>query len=321
MNQDQLVKKIKYSLDEGYTQDEIRNVLRSQGASDSDITQAFNQINNQSNNQRQNNQKSQNQRQNTVQNQSDPANRGQFGGNGNNNQQEGFQNQSPQKNQQLGNQDQAQNSQNQSFTQNTQNTRGNPGGSIPGLDLTDSFYKIKQSFILRRYSVFDQNNEKVLKARNKILSIKTKIPFKIPGEEEHLFKVESERLFNISNNYNLEKQDGSKLAVIDRKRTIFNQVWRVRDPQDNSIAAKIKTASQAVMAVRILGSRIPLLGILTSIIPHTYEIEDNNGQKIGELEGEVSIRDKYDLKLQDSGDLDRESMVAAVISIDAIEGQ
>lgn len=316
MNQEQLIKKIEYSLDEGYTQDEIRNVLMNQGVSKSEITKAFNQINSQQGNQSRKNRQAQNQ---DFQNQSDPANRNQFGGKGNPGQQESVPN--PGNSQNFGNQGQNQNSQNQSLNQSTQEPRGNSGGSIPGLDLTDSFYKIKQSFILRRYSVLDQNSEKVLKARNKILSIKTKIPFKIPGEDEHLFKVESERLFNISNNYNLEKQDGTKLAVIDRKRTIFNQVWRVRDPQDNSIAAKIKTASQAVMAVRIIGSRIPLLGILTSIIPHTYEIEDNNGQKIGELEGELSIRDKYDLKLQDSGNLDRESMIAAVISIDAIEGQ
>jgi uncharacterized protein YxjI len=160
-----------------------------------------------------------------------------------------------------------------------------------------------------------------LKARNKILSLTTKIPFKLPDEDQEVFRAESERLFNISNNYNLTREDGDNLAVIDRKRTLINQVWRVRDPDDNSIAAEIKTANQGVMMIRLIGSRIPLLGILTSLIPHTYEIGDNNGQNIGKLEGEVSIRDKYDLKLQDSGSLDREAMIAAVISIDAIEGQ
>lgn len=313
MNQEQLIKKIRYSLDEGYTEDEVRNVLRSQGVPNSDITRAFNQINSQQNRDQNSVQQSSQNQGGAMQNQPDPAN--QFG-NQSQNQNSNTQNQGLGGDQQLRRQGQTQDEQ-QSFSQAARGA----GGAISGLDLTDSFYKIKQSFLLRRYSVYDQNNEQVLKAKNKILSIKTKIPFKLPGEDENVFKVESERLFNISNNYNLTQENGNDLAVIDRKRTIFNQVWRVRDPQDNSIAAKIKTASQAVMAVRIIGSRIPFLGILTSIIPHTYKVEDNSGQVIGELEGELSIRDTYDLKLQDSGSLDREAMIAAVISIDAIEGQ
>lgn len=238
------------------------------------------------------------------------------------NRQSGNQQVQQNQNQELGSPDNNDNAFSDSGTDQQSQGRGaGSGGAISGLDLTDSFYRVKQSFLLKRYSVYDQNGEQVLKARNKILSLKTRIPFRLPGEEEHIFKVESERLMNISNNYNLTQEGENDLAVIDRKRTILNQVWRVRNPDDNSIAAKIKTASQAVMAVRIIGSRVPLLGVLTSIIPHTYEIEDNNGQKIGELEGQLSIRDTYDLKLQDSGSLDREAMIAAVISIDAIEGQ
>lgn len=336
MNQEQLRKKIEYSLQEGFTEQEVRQVLREQGIRRSRINQAFNQIRN-------GNQSSQGGRQESSrtgaqQTGGNPRKRSQGNQESNGNQRR------PQKQAQQGGVQQGQarqpgNQQAQkdqepgspgnidsafSDTGTDQQGRGREtgsGGAIPGLDLTDSFYRVKQSFLLRRYSVYDQNGEQVLKAKNKILSLKTRIPFRLPGEEEDVFKVESERLMNISNNYNLTQEGGDDLAVIDRKRTIFNQVWRVRDPDDNSIAAKIKTASQAVMAVRIIGSRVPFLGVLTSIIPHTYEIEDNNGQKIGELEGQLSIRDTYDLKLQDSGSLDREAMIAAVISIDAIEGQ
>ncbi|MFB6115002.1 MAG: hypothetical protein ABEK04_01825 [Candidatus Nanohalobium sp.] len=318
MNQEQLVKKIKYSLNDGYTEDELRQVLRSQGISHSQINQAFRQINsgnrnNQNSQQRQQN-TSQQQGQNQLGNQNRrPQNQGQNQNFGNSQGNQQFQD----NNGGLGGDDQ------QSFSQQNQQ-RGSgrsSGGAIPGLDLTDSYYRIKQQMLLNRYSVYDQNDNKVLSAKKKILSIKTDIPFTKDGDDSPIFRVVSESLLNISHNYEVKNEEtGENLAILDRKRTIFNQIWRVRDPNDNSIVATIKNSNQMVQFLRTYGGKIPIIPNVFAFIPHTYEVLDVNDNKIGELEGELSVRDQYDLKLQDSGQLDRESMIASIISIDALEG-
>lgn len=349
MNQEQLRKKIQHSLREGFSEQEVRQVLRQQGVKHSRINQAFNQIKNNSNQNRnkQSSRRAQNQqgRQRNNQQGSRPqSSQGQA-----QSQRTGQQGQS-QRGQQRG-QSQASTHQRQrqqgqqSFQQDSMNDPGSgggldsafsdndgqqefgggsqgSGGAISGLDLTDSYYRIKQQLLLTRYSVFDQNDEKVLKAKNKILSIKTNIPFMRPDdEEEPLFRVVSARFPNISNNYKvMSEQDDEELAVLDRKRTLLNQVWRIRDPNDNSIVATIQNENTMLQFLRTYGGMVPLVPNIFALAPHKYNVTDVNDNQIGELEGQLSIRDEYDLKLKDSGELDRESMIASIIAIDALEG-
>lgn len=345
MNQEQLRKKIKHSLNEGFSEEEVKQVLRQQNVPHSQINKAFRQIKNQGqqsnpgnhqrnpgnqqenqfgnssrnqglqgnnqqgNTQQQNDSFSQNSRKRT-QNQ----NQGQGKVQGNQQSQQGFQQ----------GQNQSQNN-NSGFGNSTNTDSGNQAsgsdGSIPDLDLTDSYYKIRQRLLLRRYSVYDQNNNKVLKAKKKLLSLKTDIPFSKPEGEEPIFRVISERLLNLSKNFEVKnEQNDETLAVLHRKRTLLNQVWRIRDPDDNSTVATIQNDNTMLQFLRTYGGMIPLVPNLFALIPHTYNVTDINDQKIGQLEGQLSIRDIYELNLQDSGQLDRESMIASIIAIDALEG-
>ena len=164
-------------------------------------------------------------------------------------------------------------------------------------------------------------DEKILKARAKILSIKTNIPFLRPDQEEPVFRVVSSRLLNVSNNYKVrDEQNDDVMAVLDRKRTLLNQVWRIRDPQDNSIVATIKNESMMLQFLRSYGGMVPIIPNLFALAPHTYSITDVNENQIGELEGKLSIRDEYELNLEDSGQLDRKDMISSIIAIDALEG-
>jgi len=60
MNQEQLRKKIQHSLREGFSEQEVRQVLRQQGLKHSQINQAFNQIKNQQQNRKAGPEKKQN---------------------------------------------------------------------------------------------------------------------------------------------------------------------------------------------------------------------------------------------------------------------
>lgn len=306
MNQEQLRKKIKHSLNEGFSEQEVRQVLRQQGLKHTQINQAFNQIKNQQQKRKTGPQKRQNNnlgQQNPPSTSQDTPNQTQEPNRGLEN---GLQDNSPSGNQQQNNFQESQNS---------------SGGTIPGLNLTDSYYRIKQQLFLTRYSVFDQNDEKVLRAKGKIFSLKTDIPFFKPGKEEPLFRVTSERLANVSNNYEVKnEQEDESIAVLDRKRTLLNQVWRIRDPQDNSIVATIKNENTMLQFLRTYGGMIPYVPNPFALAPHTYKISDVNDNQIGELDGKLSIRDEYELNLKDSGEMDKESMISSIIAIDALEG-
>jgi len=335
VNQEQLRKKIQHSLREGFTEEEVRQVLRQQGIKHSNINQAFKQIQNQqkgqrnkpNRNQRQNNQKNQQNNQRPQQNNRGTQNRGQ------NNQGQGFQqSQGLQQDQEKLSQNNSPGNstgdefladQRQETDQNSQQGQNPQRGSMSsGLDLTDSYYRIRQHILLKRYGIYDKNDKKVLKAKKKILSIKTNIPFFKPENgEEPVFRVISSRFPNISNNYKVrDEQKDDVMAVLDRKRTLLNQVWRIRDPQDKSIVATVYNESTMLQLLRSYGGIIPLLPNVFALIPHTYSVDDVSDNQIGELEGELSIRDEYDLNLHDSGQLERRDMISSIIAIDALEG-
>lgn len=335
MNQEQLRKKIQHSLREGFTEEEVRQVLRQQGIKHSNINQAFKQIQNQqkgqrnkpNRNQRQNNQKNQQNNQRPQQNNRGTQNRGQ------NNQGQGFQqSQGLQQDQEKLSQNNSPGNstgdefladQRQETDQNSQQGQNPQRSSMSsGLDLTDSYYRIRQHILLKRYGIYDKNDKKVLKAKKKILSIKTNIPFFKPENgEEPVFRVISSRFPNISNNYKVrDEQKDDVMAVLDRKRTLLNQVWRIRDPQDKSIVATVYNESTMLQLLRSYGGIIPLLPNVFALIPHTYSVDDVSDNQIGELEGELSIRDEYDLNLHDSGQLERRDMISSIIAIDALEG-
>ncbi|PSH02280.1 MAG: hypothetical protein BRC26_01355 [Nanohaloarchaea archaeon QH_8_44_6] len=339
MNQEQLRKKIQHSLREGFTEEEVRQVLRQQGIKHSSINQAFNQIQNQQ--KRQRNKPSRNQRQNSQGNQRNNQ-RPQQNNRRRQNQRQNNQNQGFQQSQGL-QQNQENFSQNRSpgtdsggstgdefFTDQRQETDQNPqqrqnaqeGSMGSGLDLTDSYYRIRQHLLLKRYSIYDENDNKVLKAKKKIFSIKTNIPFFKPEDgEDPVFRVISSRFPNISNNFKVrDEQKDDVMAVLDRKRTLLNQVWRIRDPQDKSIVATVYNESTMLQLLRSYGGMIPVIPNVFALIPHTYSVDDVSDNQIGELEGELSIRDEYDLNLNDSGQLERRDMISSIIAIDALEG-
>lgn len=292
MADEQLKAKIQESINDGFSEQEIRQALRDEGINTSRIDQAFNQLRRESQPERNTPQE-----QNTGFQQNQNTSRSQSGSQGFNSQP---------------------NNQN-SFPNNSQKQQQNVRNS--SISLRDNYYRIRQQLLLNRYSIYDRNDEKVLKAKSKILSLKTNIPFMRPDSGEKVFRVISSRLLNISNNYNVrDERNEETMAVLDRKRTLLNQVWRIRDPQDSSLVATIKNESTILQFLRTYFGLIPLVPNIFALVPHTYNVTDVNNSKIGELEGELSIRDEYQLNLQDSGQLEREDMIASIIAIDALEG-
>lgn len=298
MADEQLKAKIQESLNDGFSEQEIRQALRDEGINSSRVDQAFNQL------QRQNQQTNRNQKSQPERNKPEEQNTG-------------FQQNQNTFGSQSDSQGFSQTSEQNSFSSNSQGQQN----SRPGISLRDNYYRIRQQLLLNRYSIYDKNDEKILKAKSKILSLKTNIPFMTPDDGEKIFRVISSRLLNISNNYNVQdERNGEIMAVLDRKRTLLNQVWRIRDPQDSSLVATIKNESTMLQFLRTYFGLVPVIPNIFALLPHTYSVTDVNDNHIGELEGELSIRDEYQLNLQDSGQLEREDMIASIIAIDALEG-
>lgn len=184
--------------------------------------------------------------------------------------------------------------------------------TIPGVDLTDDEYVIKQHLIRNKYRVYDDTGELVLRAKQKLFRMKEEFPF-VNADGEDVFTVKASGIVDIAGDYALTPADSDEPVVVLQKNfTLLKHVWKVRDPTDDRILAHIESGSRLIELLRGFG---PL-----GFIPHTYTIEDTEGTRLGSLEGRLSIKDTYDLEIGDVGDAPKEAIVAAVVAIDALEG-
>ena len=187
---------------------------------------------------------------------------------------------------------------------------------IAGIDLTGDEYTVKQHLIRNKYNVYDGDGEHILKAKQKLFKLKEQFPFTDP-DGEPVFEINAKEVFDVAGDYVITESEGDEpVAVLDKNWTLLTHEWKVRDPDDERLLAKIESQGVGVQLLRSL----PLVSIAGQFIPHEYTIEDTDGNRLGDIEGRFSIRDIYDITIEDTGDVPKEALVAAAIAIDALEG-
>jgi len=185
-------------------------------------------------------------------------------------------------------------------------------GVLTGVDLTDEQYTVEQAYVRNKYQVFEESGELVLRAKQKLFRMKEEFPF-VDADDEPVFTVKASGIIDIAGDYSIvDETTGETVAVLDKNFTLLKHVWQVRGP-DGAELARIESQSAALEFLRGLS-------ILTAIIPHRYDITGPGGTQYGSIEGQLSIRDRYDITIQETGDAPREALVAAAIAIDALEG-
>ncbi|WP_178915138.1 hypothetical protein [Natronomonas gomsonensis] len=183
---------------------------------------------------------------------------------------------------------------------------------IANVDLTGSDYVIKRSLFRTEFRVYDDSGTLVLKTRRKRFEMRETFPL-LDSSGRPAYDVEAGSVFEFAGDYTLtEAGTDDVIAVLERDCTSFKHVWRVRSP-DGDLWAVIESQRTLLDAARnvveVIGWR-----------PREYTITGPNGEAFGRLEGRFSLWDTHDLHVGDSGDAPKESLVAAAIAIDALEG-
>ena len=185
--------------------------------------------------------------------------------------------------------------------------------AISGLELRDDEYTVVQSLFRNRYRAYDSNGTLVLQGKQKMLKMKERFPF-LDGDGEPVFTVEAGGILDVAGDYTLvDAVTEEPVVVLDNNWSLLTDVWKVRDPQTEALLATIRSKSRVAEVLRSIHS---LLGLL----PHKYEITDQAGSHVGSIDGRFSLRDVYDVRIDDPSDVPKEPVVAAAMVVDAIEG-
>ncbi len=189
-------------------------------------------------------------------------------------------------------------------------------GVLEGVELQDSEYTVVQSLVRNKYKAYDANENLVLQGKQKMLKLKEEFPF-LDGDGNPAFTVQAGGVLDVAGTYTLtDDVTDEPVIVLDKNWTMFTHQWKLRDPDTEAVIATIGSASKVVDVLR----HLPYVGGLFHLIPHEYEITDAEENRVGSVQGEFSLKDRYTVTVDDASDVPREAIVAAAMVIDAIEG-
>jgi len=183
---------------------------------------------------------------------------------------------------------------------------------ISGIELTDDSYVVEQSLVRNKYRATDGAGNVVLRGKQQLFKLKETFPF-VDGDGEPVFEVNATGIVDIAGDYVLsDSRTGDEIVVLDNDFSLFQDTWRIRDTDTGEILARIDSRGAAVTLARNL---LPF----GALIPHKYEITDGNGRHVGRIDGQFSIRDRYEITIDDASRVPKEPIVAAAMVIDAVQ--
>ncbi|WP_225333200.1 LURP-one-related/scramblase family protein [Halomicrobium urmianum] len=183
---------------------------------------------------------------------------------------------------------------------------------IQGVDLSEDRYVVEQSLIRNKYRAMDSAGDVVLRGKQKLFKMKEEFPF-TDADGEDVFTVKAGGIIDVAGNYVLsDARTGEDLVILDNDYSLLQDTWKIRDADDERKIAEINSRGALVTVARNV---LPF----GELIPHSYEITDADGDHVGSIGGQLSLRDRYEIAIDDAGDVPREPVVAAAMVIDAIQ--
>jgi len=180
---------------------------------------------------------------------------------------------------------------------------------IGGVDLTSETYTVKESLVRDHYRVYDSDGELVLEADRRELRAKREFHFR-NTDGDVAFSVQEG---NVDDDFFIVPPDtDSPLVILERDSALLSKEWNVRHGRNERLLATIEAQGPMVEFFRYY---VPMMGVL----PHTYTIENTDGEELGQLSGQFTLSDSYELDVTTADDTDREPLVAAALAIDALD--
>jgi uncharacterized protein YxjI len=184
---------------------------------------------------------------------------------------------------------------------------------IQGIDLSDDSYVVEQSLVRNKYKAMDSAGTVVLRGKQKLFKLKERFPF-VDADGNDVFEVKAGGIIDVAGNYVLsDSQTDEDLVVLDNDYSIFQDTWRIRDAGDERKLAEINSRG----ALMTLARNVLPFG---HWIPHKYEITDADGDHVGTIAGKFSLKDRYEITIDDASEVPTEPVIAAAMVIDAIQG-
>jgi uncharacterized protein YxjI len=192
--------------------------------------------------------------------------------------------------------------------------RTSPDYDISTVTLDDDRYEVTQSIVRNKYVVRDSAGDVVLRGKQKLFKLKEEFPF-VTSDGADAFTAQAGGILDVAGTYAIvDAGTDEEVVVLDEDFSLFSEHWTVRDPESGAALATIDSKSKLLSALRHLVS-------LANLVPNKYEISDADGDHVGDIEGQFSLRDTYTVSIDDASDVPKEAVLACACILDALENK
>lgn len=187
---------------------------------------------------------------------------------------------------------------------------------IAGLDLGGSTYTVEQTGtdenFRPEYEARDVTGETIFRCTHQMYETEDRFPF-VDDAGTELFTVTATGTLDIAGEYVLtDSQTGADLVVLDNDVSLIQDTWRLRDVEDDSVLAKIRSRGGLVGAARKL---LPI----GQFIGHRFDVLDSAGTTVGTIESDFAVLDEYEVSISDRGSVPLGPVLAVTVVVDAIQ--
>lgn len=185
------------------------------------------------------------------------------------------------------------------------------------LGLSGTQYTVEQTGtdknLRPEYEAKDVTGDTIFHCTHNMYEGNDTFPF-ITTDGTEVVTVEASGTWDVAGDYLLtDSQTGKELVVLDNDLSLLQDTWRIRDAEDESLIAEIRSRG----TLFTVGRKILPIG---QWIGHTFEITDAEGNSVGTIESEFAVFDQYEITITDSSSVPIDPIVAATVVIDAIQG-
>jgi len=184
------------------------------------------------------------------------------------------------------------------------------------IDLSGNQYTVEQSGkdknMRPEYEARDVAGDTIFSSTYRMYQKKDEFRF-VDTDGNDIFTVKASGTWDIAGDHLLtDSHTGEDLVVLENDFSLFQDTWRIRDPDDGSLLAEISSRGGLVT----VGRKILPLG---QWIGHQYEITDSEGDSIGAIESDFAIFDEYEITLNNTSPVPTEPIVIGTVVIDGIQ--
>lgn len=184
--------------------------------------------------------------------------------------------------------------------------------TIENVDLTEGYYEIEQSLVRNKYKLMDERGNVVLRGKQELFNLREVFPF-VNGSGEEAFTVKTDSVLDVAGSYTLiDSVADKKVVVLDEDLSFFAETWTIRDPETGDAIATVQSSSKLVSALRHVTD-------IANIVPNKYDIFNPSDEEIGEIAGQLSLKDTYEVTIDESSTVPKEAVMASACVLDALE--